>query len=113
MLHQLQLQQIAYTKIKGGTKIIESRLYDEKRKLINLGDTLEFHLVDSSDVCRCEVIALLRYPSFSELMSEFPAEYFGWNTVHEAIDEICQFYTKEQQKEHGVLGIKVKLLTNK
>jgi len=40
--HELNLATIPFEAIKTGNKNVESRLYDEKRKLINLGDEIEF-----------------------------------------------------------------------
>lgn len=41
ILHQLKLASLPFESIKSGRKTIESRLYDEKRREINLGDEIE------------------------------------------------------------------------
>ena len=42
MIHQMSLRPHPFEKIKLGEKTIELRLYDEKRKEIKVGDTIEF-----------------------------------------------------------------------
>lgn len=40
--HQLQLATAPFKAITSGVKTLESRLYDEKRQLIRIGDIIEF-----------------------------------------------------------------------
>lgn len=47
MKHQLKLAQEPFEKIKNKSKIIESRLFDEKRQQINVGDFIEFKQNDN------------------------------------------------------------------
>ena len=42
MVHKMRLVDFAFNAIKNGTKDIEVRLNDEKRQLINIGDTILF-----------------------------------------------------------------------
>ena len=42
MVHQIKLNESLFERIKNGTKTIEFRLYDEKRRKIKLGDKIEF-----------------------------------------------------------------------
>ena len=42
MLHKMKLKESPFERIKNGTKTIEFRLYDEKRKQIKIGDKIEF-----------------------------------------------------------------------
>ncbi|HHX58892.1 MAG TPA: RNA-binding protein, partial [Candidatus Moranbacteria bacterium] len=41
-IHKMKLATTPFEKIASGNKVIESRLYDEKRQQINLGDQIEF-----------------------------------------------------------------------
>ena len=41
-IHQLQLATVPFDAIVSGAKTVESRLYDEKRQLIQIGGTIEF-----------------------------------------------------------------------
>lgn len=110
-IHTMKLRKEPFNKIKVGDKIIESRLLDEKRKLIKLGDVIEFQLEpDLTEKIKVKVLGLLNYPTFSELMSDFPAKHFGWDETQQALDEINKFYSLEDQNKLSVLGIKISLV---
>lgn len=47
MNHKMSLRNKPFNNIKSGTKTIELRLYDEKRKLISVGDIITFTNIDS------------------------------------------------------------------
>lgn len=59
-VHEMNLQPKYFDFIKDGTKRIELRLYDEKRRSIQLGDIIEFAKSDDEKF-KAEVIGLLRY----------------------------------------------------
>lgn len=42
MLHRMKLQSEPFAKIKNGKKILEIRLFDDKRQKLHLGDEIEF-----------------------------------------------------------------------
>lgn len=42
MIHEMKLNDLAFQNIKKGIKRFELRLYDDRRKNINLGDTIIF-----------------------------------------------------------------------
>lgn len=110
MNHKMKLQPGPFSRIKDGTKIIESRLYDDKRQKINIGDTLTFiEEPKQKETIKAEVVGLLRYNSFDEMMTDIPVSLFGGDNKEELISELKKFYTKEMQIKHGVLGIKIKL----
>lgn len=110
MLHTMKLQPIQFESVTSGKKTIESRLFDEKRRLINVGDEIEFSKnVDSTKTIKTKVKALYRYDSFESLFSDFPSEYFGGNSKEFLLEEISRFYQKEEQEKYGVVGIKIEL----
>lgn len=111
MKHILKLQPHPFDMIKNGTKIIEVRLFDEKRRAIQIGDTIQF-LKDPelAENIQVEVVGLLHYKTFADLLRDFPAPYFGCDTTQEVTDLIYKFYSKEQEKKFTVLGIRIKLL---
>lgn len=106
----MKLSDKPFEKIITGYKIIESRLYDEKRQQINIGDQIEFSYNDTEEKVITRVKALYRYESFEDLFSDFPSEYFGGDSKDELIREIEMFYSKEDQKKYGVVGIKIELI---
>ncbi len=107
----MKLATVPFEKIASGNKVIESRLYDEKRQQINLGDQIEF--VCNGDQSRKVIVivkALYLYPTFENLFSDFPPLLFGGTLKEELIEEIETFYSKEEQKKYGVMGIKIEVV---
>lgn len=113
MIHEMKLQKDYYEYIIHGTKRIELRLYDEKRKNINIGDTIRFlmepELKKSFSV---KVIGLLRYNSFEDLFNDFDISILADKsmTKNELIKTLETFYTKENQRKYGVLGIRFEII---
>lgn len=110
MVHQLKLQERFFNYMKNGTKKIELRLYDEKRKAINLGDEIEFlKLPDLNDKLRVKVCGLLRYNSFSDLFKDFDISILADKSMskEELLNVLQEFYTTEEQQKYGVLGIRI------
>lgn len=108
--HKMNLQAKYFDFIKNGTKRIELRLYDKKRRQIKLGDIIEFTNPDDENI-RAEVVSLLRYNSFSDLFKDFDISILADKsmTKQELLDELSKFYTPEKQKKYGVLGIRLKI----
>ncbi len=105
----MKLLEKPFNKMLDGSKDIEFRLYDEKRKKIQIGDIIEFsklpNLIEKLEV---EVIDLYHYSTFRELL-----EFLGYSeeNLEQKVQGIYSIYTPEQEKAHGVLGIKIKKLT--
>ena len=107
----MKLAIVPFEKIVNGEKIIESRLYDEKRQQINPGDQIEFTCNDEPiKKVFTTVRALYRYADFESLFSDFPSTYFGGTSKEVLVKEIKTFYSKEDQSRYGVVGIKMMLL---
>jgi ASC-1-like (ASCH) protein len=106
----MKLQPSPFNRIKEGTKIIEARLNDEKRQQIKLGDTIEFQKEpEKEEKLQTEVVGLLNYPTFKDLINDFPIEYFGSIDKETLIQDVHKFYTEEDEKQFGILGIKINL----
>jgi len=90
------------------------RLFDEKRQGVNLGDIIHFSkLPDLNERLSTEVIGLLRYKSFQDLVDDFPMSAFGYPDDYDKrafVQECYEVYTPEEEKKFGVLGIRIKLL---
>jgi len=110
-IHKMKLAITPFEKIVTGPKIIESRLYDKKRQQINIGDQIEF--ICNDDLAKKTVTivnALLIYPDFKNLFSDFQASLFGGKSKEELLKEIEIFYSIEEQNKHGVIGIKIEVI---
>ena len=115
MEHEFKLQPRYYEYILNGSKDIEIRLYDEKRQKINVGDIIilkkEPELNESFKV---KVVGLLRYENFDSLFNDFTIDRLADKSMKksELLEELEKFYTKEKQKEYGVLGIRIEKVRN-
>ena len=104
--HQLQLATVPFDAITSGVKTVESRLYDEKRQTIQIGDTVIFtNRENTNQTVSVKVIGLLRYETFHDLFSHNDPAKFGGESVEWLENQINEFYSVEQQKQDGVIGI--------
>ena len=113
MTHSMQLQPAPFEMIRDGTKTIELRLFDEKRKKIRIGDTILFTNTASKETIRVKVLELLVFDSFETLYNQLPLLDCGYteDDVDTASpDDMNAYYPKEMQQEYGVVGIRVALL---
>lgn len=110
-IHEMNLQSKYFDFIKDGTKRIELRLYDEKRRSIQLGDIIEFAKSDDEKF-KAEVVGLLRYNSFADLFEDFDISILADSsmTKQELLEVLGEFYSEEKQAEFGVIGIRIKLI---
>ncbi len=98
VVYQMKLSANPFEKVANGVKTIESRLFDEKRRKINIDDQIEFACIDNpSKKIITNVEALYRYSNFENLFSDFPPEHFG-------------SFSKEEQEKYRVIGIKLSLV---
>ena len=109
MIHEMRLHNSPFKLIKNGTKTIELRLNDEKRRLIKVGDIIRFTNRVTLEELDAEVINLYSYPSFEELYKHFDKVSMGYKEDEEANpDDMGQYYTKENQEKYGVIAIEIK-----
>jgi ASC-1-like (ASCH) protein len=111
VVHQMGLYGEYFEAIKKGKKRVEVRLNDEKRRKINIEDTIEFIKIPEQDgTLKVEVTELREYDSFHSMYEDIPFEDFdceGW-TMKEKIEGTYKIYTPEQEKEWGTLAITFK-----
>ncbi len=110
MRHTLKLQPYYYECAKKGTKKIELRLMDEKRRAFKVGDKIEiFKEPNLDESFTVKIKALLIYKNFEEIMEDYPMSYFGdENTTKEnLLPELNKFYPIEEQEALNVVGIRI------
>ena len=110
MLHKMKLNESPFEMIKNGTKPIEFRLYDEKRQQIKIGDQIEFSkLPDLQEKLLVDVTELYRENTFENLFIKLYTDKYEINRRTKLME---QYYSYEKEKEYGVLGIKIALISN-
>ena len=94
--------------IKQGTKDIEVRVNDEKRRKLHVGDTLIFlkRPLEEEQIIK-KVKALEYYKNFKELVEHYEMKriYLENYTKEMYLKEMSRFYTEEEQDEYGVVAI--------
>ncbi len=108
MNHCMKLHTEPFEAIKSGTKTIELRLWDEKRRNIKPGDTLVFTNTASGETLEKTVLKLHLFNSFEELYQSLPLLQCGYTeeTVKTARPEdMEQYYSAEEQAKYCVVGI--------
>ena len=114
MTHYMNLRPHPFSMIADGSKTIELRLLDEKRKSIAVGDTLIFkNTEDPSVTLSCIVRKLHIFDSFETLYSELPLDRCGYlpsELSYADARDMEEYYPIEKQKKYGVLGIEIELI---
>ncbi len=110
MFQYMNLVPSAFSKIADGIKTIELRLNDEKRQRINVEDTVVFNCSSTKDIITAQVSRLHKFCDFEELYKTLPLEKCGYtvaelDTAH--YTDMERYYTKEQIKKYGALGIEL------
>lgn len=110
--YELRLHNEPFQCVKSGTKTIEMRLLDEKRKLFKVGDKLIFkNRLNENEIIETEIIALHKYNSFEELYKHFNKISLGYKENEPAhFTDMEFYYPKEEQQKYGVVGIEIKLI---
>ena len=109
-MHDMKLHPAPFEKIKRGEKIFELRLYDEKRQKIKAGEQIVFTNTATGETLHTRVVKLHRFDSFEELYKTLPLLQCGYtaediDTAHPS--DMEQYYSAEEQKKYGVVGIEL------
>lgn len=104
-IHRMHLHSEPFSLVKNGGKKIECRLNDEKRRTFAVGDQLIFKDRDTGEKLSSVITHLYRYATFSDLFDRHPLRAFGYSNKGELLLDIRQYYTEEDEKQFGVVGI--------
>jgi ASC-1-like (ASCH) protein len=109
--HQLRLATKPFSAVSAGKKTIESALYDEKRRAIQVGDLITFvNREDPKQTVMAQVVGLLRYATFADLFADNEPAEFGVPSREHALREVRDFYSEDDEEAEGVLGIRFELV---
>lgn len=106
MTHAMKLWNAPFESIKSGKKKIEMRLYDEKRALLSVGDTIVFTNADTGEQLLRRVKALYKYANFEELYARHDRIEIGYKEG-EKVDpkDMLAYYSQEKIERYGVVAI--------
>ena len=109
--HESHLPTETMGRIASGRKQIESRINDAKRRSFAVGDKIIF--IDNDDESRritVTISALHLYPTFFDLFASRDIALFDEPDPATALAKIREFYSEQDEKENGVVGIEVKIM---
>lgn len=108
-LHRMKLQSSPFRKIQNDSKTIELRLNDEKRQQVQVGDFIEFTMLDdTAQKLTVRVTALHQFNSFAELYAALQKEMLGYAADETPDpDHMDAYYPRDKQEKYGVLGIEL------
>ena len=112
MKYIMKLNPKYFEYMKNGTKRIEIRLNDEKRKNIKIGDEIVFQKEpELKDEVSTQIVNLIIKRNFKELIESLDiSEYSDKSESEEKfLNDLYKFYTKEQEEKYGVVGIQIKI----
>jgi ASC-1-like (ASCH) protein len=114
MEHTMHLHEEPFEQIKSGRKTVEIRIFDEKRRLFQKGDTILISKrPEEIEKIRVEITDLLKFDTFAEMIDAIPINAFGYDETTDKstlLNEIYQFYKPEEEQVFGVVAIKFQLL---
>ena len=111
MIHDIHVDNDAFMKIKEGTKTVELRLNDVKRRNLHVGEIIILENRTSKEKINVKIVGLKKYPSFKELYADFSPISLGYNEEETASYlDMEKYYSKEEILKYGVLAIEIVLI---
>ena len=108
MIHEMRLNNETFNKIKEGTKTVELRLLDEKRKALRVGDKIIFTNRANNEKIDVLVTNLFKADSFEPIYKKYSKVAMGYNEEDDAKPEdMEEYYSKEEIKKYGCIAIEI------
>jgi ASC-1-like (ASCH) protein len=110
MIHEMRLDPIQFDEVYSGLKLVESRLNDEKRRQLHIGDTIKFYKrPDCVKEVEVRVVELHHYKNIKELVDSTPLEYWGPRFKNkQALRDAKWHYNSDEIEKYGLLAIYIK-----
>ena len=107
----MKLKDEPFCAIKSGKKVVEMRLFDEKRTLLKLNDFIEFVNIESEEKLKAKVQELKNFSNFEELYNFYDKTDLGYLDYQNAsYKDMLKYYSKSDIENYGVVAIKIKLV---
>ena len=108
MIHEMRLNNEPFIKVKEGTKTVELRLLDEKRKTLRVGDKIIFTNIANNEKIDVLVTNLFKADSFAPIYEKYSKVAMCYNEEDEANPEdMEEYYSKEEIKKYGCIAIEI------
>lgn len=118
MIYKKHVSEPWFTLIKRGEKIVEGRLNKGEFSQMKKGDIIEWlnnELNKNGTKKRpfkTKIIDIKRYKTFEEYlkMERLKNTLPGINRINNGLKIYYKYYTKEDEKKYGILGIKIEVI---
>lgn len=108
MIHEMRLNNEPFNKIKEGTKTVELRLLDVKRKALRAGDKIIFTNRANNEKIDVVITNLFKADSFAPIYEKYSKVAMGYNEEDDAKPEdMEEYYSKEEIKKYGCIAIEI------
>ncbi len=109
-IKEINVQNPWFQYIKNKDKKIEGRLNKGIFKSFVKGEKIK--IVNGNDFVIAKIKKIRKYNSFEEYLTQegLRKTLPNINTIQQGCDIYYKFYTKEQEKEFGILAIEIKII---
>ena len=106
MTHSMKLRPKPFENMAIGKKTIEYRLWDEKRRLMNPGDTIVFTNTETGERLKVRIKNIYRADTFGDLKKVLVANKItGANQF--SPESMRLYYSEDDEEKYGVVGIEI------
>lgn len=118
MIHEMKLYKQNFSDLKNGHKKREYRLYDEKRKLIKIGDTIKFiKLPNLDEFIFADVENIEKFNNWYSCYKKYFKEDFKdtYPTIESVVEDTYNggYYSKEETEKYGCCCITLSKIRRK
>lgn len=108
MIHEMRLNNEPFNKVKEGTKTVELRLLDEKRKALRVGDRIIFTNRANNEKIDVIITNLFKADSFAPIYEKYSKVSMGYNEEDDdKPEDMEEYYSKEEIKKYGCIAIEI------
>ena len=106
---EMRLNDAPFQQIKNGEKSVEVRLYDEKRRKIQVGNRICFTHTENGEKLLMRVENLHCCDTFQALFERVGLDVCGFHgySMEAAIEAMRGYYSQEEEQTYGVVGIEI------
>jgi len=110
----MRLGEEVFEKIKAGKKNIELRLLDEKRKVLKVGDMIEFAKRPTlHEKLQVKILELKTYKTFAEVYDNYDLKDLGYEeglSKEEFIEKMYNHYNEDEIDDYEILVISIECI---
>ena len=107
--HTMRVRPDYFALLKSGSKRVEFRLFDEKRRRISVGDKLCFICqTDPEESLLVTVSEILYSRNFADLLNQVFISLLGGISKEHQLSDLRNIYNAPDEQKHGVIALVLK-----